>query len=55
MLITFWENLEAIKNFAGEDYEKAKYYPEDKDFCWNLRRRRSITRCLRSCSKRAIM
>ena len=28
-LITFWENLETIKNFAGEDFEKAKYYPED--------------------------
>ena len=31
-LITYWENLEVIKNFAGEDYEKAKYYPEDNDF-----------------------
>ncbi len=31
-LITFWENIEVIKNFAGEDFEKAKYYPEDKDF-----------------------
>ncbi len=31
-LITFWENLEVIKNFAGEDYEKAKYYPEDAGF-----------------------
>ena len=31
-LVTFWENLEVIKNFAGEDYEKAKYYPEDEDF-----------------------
>jgi heme-degrading monooxygenase HmoA len=31
-LITFWANLEVIKNFAGEDYEKAKYYPEDDDF-----------------------
>ncbi len=31
-LITFWEDLEVIKNFAGEDYEKAKYYPEDTDF-----------------------
>ncbi|WP_299000412.1 antibiotic biosynthesis monooxygenase [Flagellimonas sp. S174] len=31
-LITFWDNLEVIKNFAGEDYEKAKYYPEDQDF-----------------------
>ncbi len=31
-LITFWENLEIIKNFAGEDFKKAKYYPEDKDY-----------------------
>ncbi|MEM1319859.1 MAG: antibiotic biosynthesis monooxygenase [Bacteroidota bacterium] len=31
-LITFWENLEVIKNFAGEQYEMAKYYPADKDF-----------------------
>lgn len=31
-LITFWEKLEVIKNFAGEDYERAKYYPEDEDF-----------------------
>lgn len=28
-LITYWENLEAIKDFAGQDFEKAKYYPED--------------------------
>lgn len=31
-LITYWENLEVIKNFAGEDFEKAKYYPEDDNF-----------------------
>lgn len=31
-LITFWENLQVIKNFAGEDFEKAKYYPKDKNF-----------------------
>ena len=31
-LITFWENLAVIKNFAGEDFEKAKYYPEDDKF-----------------------
>lgn len=31
-LITYWKNLEVIKNFAGEDYEKAKYYPEDDAF-----------------------
>lgn len=31
-LITFWESLEVIKNFAGHDFEKAKYYPEDDGF-----------------------
>ena len=31
-LITFWGNLVVIKNFAGEDFEKAKYYPEDENF-----------------------
>jgi heme-degrading monooxygenase HmoA len=31
-LITFWENMQTIKNFAGEDVDKAKYYPEDNDF-----------------------
>ncbi len=31
-LITFWENIDLIKNFAGEDFEKAKYYPEDKKY-----------------------
>jgi heme-degrading monooxygenase HmoA len=30
--LTFWENLEVIKAFAGEDIETAKYYPEDEDF-----------------------
>ncbi len=30
--LTFWESLESIKGFAGENAEKAKYYPEDKDF-----------------------
>jgi heme-degrading monooxygenase HmoA len=31
-LITYWENLDAIKNFAGQDFEKAKYYPEDSRY-----------------------
>jgi heme-degrading monooxygenase HmoA len=30
--LTFWESLDAIKGFAGDDVEAAKYYPEDKDF-----------------------
>jgi hypothetical protein len=32
MTLTFWKHTEAIKAFAGEDLEKAKYYPEDKNF-----------------------
>lgn len=32
LIVTFWESVEAIKKFAGEDYEKARYYPEDQYF-----------------------
>jgi heme-degrading monooxygenase HmoA len=31
-LITYWQNLEVIKNFAGEDYEIPKYYAKDKQY-----------------------
>jgi heme-degrading monooxygenase HmoA len=31
-LITVWKELEAIKNFAGDDVDKAKYYDEDREF-----------------------
>ncbi len=30
--ITRWKNLESIIAFAGENYLRAKYYPEDTDF-----------------------
>ncbi len=30
--LTFWESLEAVKGFAGQNIETAKYYPEDKVF-----------------------
>ena len=30
--VTFWENIDSIKKFAGEDYNKARYYPEDKNY-----------------------
>jgi heme-degrading monooxygenase HmoA len=30
--LTFWENLDAIRGFAGDDVEVAKYYPEDTGF-----------------------
>ncbi|MCY1397775.1 hypothetical protein D3C76_300560 [compost metagenome] len=32
LLITVWESLEAVKRFAGEHPEKAKYYSEDDGF-----------------------
>lgn len=30
--LTFWESREAIRSFAGEPIERAKYYPEDRGF-----------------------
>ena len=30
--VTKWDSFENIKKFAGRDYEKAKYYEEDKQF-----------------------
>ncbi len=36
LALTFWESEKAIKAFAGADIEKAKYYPEDKDFLLEL-------------------
>jgi heme-degrading monooxygenase HmoA len=30
--VTKWNSLGSIKEFAGEDYEKAKYYPEDAKY-----------------------
>ena len=30
--LTFWDSLDSIRAFAGEDLEKAKYYPEDAAF-----------------------
>lgn len=30
--LSFWDSLDSIKELAGEDYEKAKYYPEDEKF-----------------------
>jgi len=31
-LLTFWESLDAIRRFAGDDAERARYYPEDDDY-----------------------
>ena len=31
-MLTFWEDVAAIKRFAGDDYAHAKYYPFDPDY-----------------------
>ena len=31
-LISLWDSWDAIKAFAGPDYENAVYYPEDEKF-----------------------
>jgi heme-degrading monooxygenase HmoA len=28
-MFTLWDSIEAIRAFAGEDYERAVFYPED--------------------------
>ena len=30
--LTVWEDVAAIRGFAGEDIDRAKYYPEDEAF-----------------------
>lgn len=34
--VSLWESLDAIRQFAGEDYEKARYYAEDRKFLLEL-------------------
>lgn len=31
LLVSFWESREAIKAYAGEDIEKARYFPYDRE------------------------
>src|SRR5688572_29604531 len=35
-MLSFWDDVEAIKAFAGEDYDVAKYYDFDRDFLIEL-------------------
>jgi heme-degrading monooxygenase HmoA len=32
LILTLWESTEAIARFAGQDMEKARYYPEDSQY-----------------------
>src|ERR1700729_1645202 len=31
-MLTFWDDTDAIKRFAGDDYSMAKYYDFDSDY-----------------------
>ena len=41
LLVTRWESLDAIRAFAGPEYELARYYPEDDAYL--LERERFVT------------
>ena len=32
LTLSYWDSLEAIRNFAGADIAAAKYYPEDRGY-----------------------
>lgn len=29
LFVSFWESMEAVRNYAGEDIDRAHYFPED--------------------------
>jgi len=36
LLVSYWDSWESIKKFAGEDIQKARYYPEDQSYLLEL-------------------
>lgn len=36
LLLSIWDTLASIQDFAGDPIERARYYPEDKDFLLEL-------------------
>lgn len=32
IVLSFWDSVEAVKRFAGDDIERAVFYPEDERF-----------------------
>jgi heme-degrading monooxygenase HmoA len=36
LLLSLWDSYEAIRAFAGEEIERAHYYPEDTEFLLEL-------------------
>lgn len=36
LLLTEWESIDAVRQFAGDDVERAVYYPKDREFLLEL-------------------
>ena len=36
VVLSLWDSPEAIRNFAGDDIVRARYYPEDKEYLIEL-------------------
>jgi heme-degrading monooxygenase HmoA len=36
LLVSLWESWDAIRAFAGDDVERARYYPVDEEFLLEL-------------------
>jgi heme-degrading monooxygenase HmoA len=36
LVLSLWESTEAIRRFAGDDLEKARYYPKDTEYLLEL-------------------
>jgi heme-degrading monooxygenase HmoA len=36
LLVSLWESWDAIRAFAGDDLDRARYYPEDAEFLLEL-------------------
>jgi heme-degrading monooxygenase HmoA len=36
VFISFWDSMDAIRAFAGDEVERARYYPEDRDYLLEL-------------------
>jgi heme-degrading monooxygenase HmoA len=36
LFVSFWDSMDAIRSFAGEKVERARYYPEDEIFLLEL-------------------
>jgi heme-degrading monooxygenase HmoA len=36
VFVSLWESMDVIRGFAGDDVDRARYYPEDRDFLLSL-------------------